>query len=421
MRLVVESSKVETVTLASLDADWVNIANRLVGRVVSFTAPNGSVSHLELISPTNRPAAALLRIKCGGHVFDVRVSQLAVVPALDIAVRPDLPLSIWQMAVKEAVSDWIALVSNISGTPAVLVGLVREPGAASLNLSLGLRLSQAGRADSGTVEITAADAAGWQWIANRLNGIARTQPAVVDPVMILSFRLRAVCVPISELRTLQLGDVVLLDESRALTTQLPLTCVSGERIVHGLNAISDGVAIHLSNKPSKELTVEHEPTVNPRPTRTSPKAGDVATPEIPQGPDALDDLDMWLQFEVGHAKMSLGQVRALTPGQVLVAAGDDSTHEVRVLCNNRWIATGRLVAIGERLGVQVTGLGGVDTALGVEKDKRLHDLGVEGASALSEEISSHNEESTREASTPDSSQGASQPVSSQRPSGNSSN
>jgi len=367
-----QSSRIDDLTLACLDTAWVNVANSLIGHEVSFTSPNGSTGRIEFIAPTNRTAATLLRIKWGGHMFAVRASQLAVVPALDIAIRPDLPLPIWEIAVKEAVTEWITLLSEVSGTPAVLVDLVRNPGKAPLNLSLGLRLSQVGLEERGTIEITATDVAGWQWAASRLHGSALALPASVDPLITLSFRLRPVCVPVSELRTLQLGDVVLLDEARALTNQLPLTCVSGERIVYGLNAISDGVVIYLSNKPIKELTLEHEPTVNPRPVRTSPKAGDVATPDIPQGPDSLDALDMWLQFEVGRTKMSLGDVRELTPGQVLVAAGDDSTHEVRVLCNNRWIATGRLVAIGERLGVQVTDLGGVDAAIEGDKDPYLH-------------------------------------------------
>ena len=410
MSALADPSRITTVTLACLEVDWVNIANSLIGRVVNFNAPSGGASRLELIAPTNRAAAALVRIKWGGHLFEVRVSQPAVVPALDIAIRHDLPLSIWLLAVKEAVRDWIGLMSEVSGTPAVVVELVRDPVAAPLNLSLGLQLSQAGRANRGTIEITAADAAGWRWIASRLSGFAPALPAAIDPVMILSFRLRSVCVPISELRTLQLGDVVLLDESRVETNQLPLTCVSGERFVYGLNAISDGIAIRLSNEPLKELIVEHEPTVNPRPTRTSPKAGDAATPEIPQGPDALDALDMWLQFEVGHARMSLGQIRALTPGQVLVAAGDDSTHEVRVLCNSRWIATGRLVAIGERLGVQVTSLGGVDMALGAEKDQRSQVPNGDNVPEISKESGLQSEEAAPKEPTADSPQPVGEPA-----------
>lgn len=362
------SANIKPLALTLIDESWASATNSLIGRVVNFVAPNGNASHVEFIAPTRRNAAALVNIKWGGHLFAVRLTQPAVVPALDIVLRPDLPLSIWSMAVKEAISDWIELVSDVSGTPAVLVGLVRDSNPAPLNLSLGLRLSQIGQAYRGTIDITAADVAGWQWIINRL-GAAPALLASVDPEVALSFCLRPVCVPISELCTLQPGDVVLLDESRAAANQLPLTCVSGGRIVHGLNAISDGIAIHLSNKPIKELNVALEQTVNPRPARTSPKAGDAATPDIPQGPDSLDELEMWLQFEVGHTKMSLGQVRSLTPGQVLVAAGDDSTHEVRVLCNGRWIATGRLVAIGERLGVQVTGLGGVDAAVGAANDQ----------------------------------------------------
>lgn len=396
MRLDVDTSAVESVTLASLDEGWIGTANGLIGRVNSFTAPDGVASQLEFIAPSNRAAAALIRIKWGAHEFAIRLSQLALDPALDIAIRPELPLPIWKIAVEEAVNGWIRLLSEVSGTPAMLVELVRDPEVAPLNLSLTCRLSQVGRAERDVIDITASDASGWHWIASRLKQPAPSLLSTVNPVITLSFRLQAVCVPIVELRDLQLGDVVLLDETRAASNRLPLTCVSGGRILHGLDAISDGVAIHLSNKPIKELVVEHEPSVNPRPTRTSPRAGDVETPEIPQGPDALDALDMWLQFEVGRTRMSLAQIRTLTPGQVLVAAGDESTHEVRVLCDSRWIATGRLVAIGERLGVQVTDLGGANAASSDENDLHVNDVGRDGVATSAERLNLQNERLMRE-------------------------
>lgn len=365
-----EQSTIKALSLVSLDGAWAGISNSLIGCSVGFVAPNGSSSQLEFIPPTQRAAAALLKIKLGGHLFELRVSQPATMPAVNIAIRDDLPSAIWQMAVEEAASDWIRLISEASGKPTVLVELSRHSDAAPLNLSLGVRLSRVGQADHGTIDVTASDIAGWQWVARHLRDPVPKPAAVIDPVMTLSFRLRPVCVAIAELRTLQLGDIVLLDESQSSATQLPLRCVIGERIVNGINAISDGIAIKVSKQPIKELSVTFEPTVNPRATRTSPRAGDTATPEIPQGPDVLDSLEMWLEFEVGRTKMSLGQIRALVPGQILVASGDDSTRDVRVLCNGRWIATGRLVEIGEKMGVQVTNLAGVEAVPTLKKDQQ---------------------------------------------------
>lgn len=141
---------------------------------------------------------------------------------------------------------------------------------------------------------------------------------------------------IEELASLRPGDVVMLerdnDEETLELAGRPIAQVGGT--------------------PPRLLTPRHRWTHGETPMtdhRTAPAA-----------PDELDDLDqlpLRLVAELGHFELTLGELRELGEGSVLPVERplDDS---VLLRINGKRVGSGRLVQLGEKLGVQITRMPG---------------------------------------------------------------
>jgi type III secretion protein Q len=89
---------------------------------------------------------------------------------------------------------------------------------------------------------------------------------------------------------------------------------------------------------------------------------DAAAPPAGSGADAdpghdaltpLDLLPLTLSFELGHLRLTLGELRALAPGAVLSCHGG-SPAAVAILARGRRLGTGEAVDVAGRLGIRVT-------------------------------------------------------------------
>lgn len=77
-------------------------------------------------------------------------------------------------------------------------------------------------------------------------------------------------------------------------------------------------------------------------------------PEPPIEVGTLDDLPVAVAFDLGEARLSYAELRALKPGHILESGRDLKTGTVRLTANGAIIGEGSLVDIEGRLGVMVS-------------------------------------------------------------------
>ncbi|RMD66184.1 MAG: flagellar motor switch protein FliN [Planctomycetota bacterium] len=83
--------------------------------------------------------------------------------------------------------------------------------------------------------------------------------------------------------------------------------------------------------------------------------------------------------EIGRLKMSLGDVLALAPGS-LIELDKRPEEELELLVNNKMIATGHAVKIGERFGLKIAFVGDVQERIKAMGEQSAEDAGAGGGS-----------------------------------------
>jgi len=148
--------------------------------------------------------------------------------------------------------------------------------------------------------------------------------------------------PWSTLRSLEPGDVVLL----------------GPHAGHGRPeaawpaTVFFGVGITM--QASTELDFQASSArlgAAPRPGRGDADAAD-ATP-----PDAMDELQLPVSFEIDTARISLGELASMKAGTVIELDAPLLQSSVRLVCHGQTVAHGQLVCTGDHLGVRITRMG----------------------------------------------------------------
>jgi type III secretion protein Q len=71
----------------------------------------------------------------------------------------------------------------------------------------------------------------------------------------------------------------------------------------------------------------------------------------------LDDLPVRLVFELGRVELSLGELQRMAPG-ALVPLGRSVDEPLDIMANGRRLGRGKLVQIGDSLGVRIVSLAG---------------------------------------------------------------
>lgn len=179
--------------------------------------------------------------------------------------------------------------------------------------------------------------------AATLDTLLRRWPAAPQPCdevpLAATLRLGATSLPVGVLRSLQPGDVVLLERSGGHRTR--------GRLV---------VAQHLiapAEWTGRGWRLECAPTIN-----DAEREGWLGTSDT-DGHGALngeavqeDEIPVTLCFDLGRLEMPLGELRRLGAGSVLELPGT-ADAPVRLTVGGRCIGTGELVEIEERAGVRV--------------------------------------------------------------------
>jgi type III secretion system YscQ/HrcQ family protein len=171
-------------------------------------------------------------------------------------------------------------------------------------------------------------------------------------------------VTIAELEQLTAGDVIVLagmTAASAAQVQLaisPHTSIIAEVSGHKLTVARAGKS--MSNT---DGATGAKPAAAARPAAPAAKpgaapAGAAATPapvEPVIAPAAVEDLPLRIVFDLGEVELSIAELKALVPGQVIDLAREPG-NAVRVSVNGRRIGAGEIVEIEGRLGVRITEL-----------------------------------------------------------------
>jgi len=76
------------------------------------------------------------------------------------------------------------------------------------------------------------------------------------------------------------------------------------------------------------------------------------------GPDGLEEASVPVTAVVGELELPLRELRAIKAGYVFELPTDLEQATVRLYTGRRLVGTGKLVAVGERLGVRLLEWGG---------------------------------------------------------------
>ncbi|WP_157956705.1 type III secretion system cytoplasmic ring protein SctQ [Salinicola halimionae] len=153
---------------------------------------------------------------------------------------------------------------------------------------------------------------------------------------------------LGEFRSLRSGDVVILDTATVEEVQLNLAGRFSCRARFseaGLKATGPLIANHPepNSNPSHEESVMSEPPVDQSESPT----------QAPSETDAaMDSLPVQMTCELGRLDMSLGELRKLGEGSVLPLERQPE-RAVDLVVNGQRMGRGRLIAIGDAIGVQI--------------------------------------------------------------------
>ncbi len=323
--------------LQRYDAQWLALHNRLHRRRQpwegTFAGQPVKVSWTSAVTPTP-------------PVFDIplalgETSVVLQVPG-QLLEKLDRTPHDWQglagsMLLEVALLDLIEPFEQLTGQtlqvidPASVVGLASTRAAPVLSLTLHVQL-----ADDAPLALALHMSAEAASLIAELQDRHGTLAEHALGALRLSLNVEngEVRLSVGELRSLRVGDVLMLDDWPADQVRLMLP----DRL--GARAVLSGEAVRLLEQPIALNRVK-----------------DIVMTESAVGPDldsTLDELPMKLVCQIGSVELSLAQLRELGEGSLLPLA--PRLHDaVDLMVNGRRIGQGQLVNIGDGLGVRLLG------------------------------------------------------------------
>jgi type III secretion protein Q len=138
------------------------------------------------------------------------------------------------------------------------------------------------------------------------------------------------------LTSLEPGDVLLLDPSDG---QLPAAaCRLRWGLPHGRHW---SAAVQVGDD---RITIDGDIRMNDLQETASPRT---------DGPPSLDALELPVRFEVDTVSITLGEIEAMAPGQVIALTTPLAGSHLRIVACGQAVGTAELVAVGDRLGARI--------------------------------------------------------------------
>ena len=135
------------------------------------------------------------------------------------------------------------------------------------------------------------------------------------------------------LASLRVGDVVLLGQ--AVYEQTLIFGIGQTLQVH-TQMSTDTPTVHVADEPYM--------------------GSDAVNPPDATG-QGIEDLQLPVVFEVDTARISLAELAAMRPGYIVELEAPLSEATIRLVCQGQTVGHGQLIAVGDQLGVRITGMG----------------------------------------------------------------
>lgn len=156
----------------------------------------------------------------------------------------------------------------------------------------------------------------------------------------LRFSLGSTRLTLAEMKGIQRGDIVSIEQWGASDNALRVRANAGGRSFVGL---AEGPRIKIQQVRDSEMT--RDPATEAEGSLRMQADG------LP--PDRLDALEVTLYFEVGDLTVPLGELRNVRAGHVFDLGQHLNRSVVRIVAHGNVLGKGHLVAVGDRLGVRI--------------------------------------------------------------------
>ncbi|HEX5687945.1 MAG TPA: type III secretion system cytoplasmic ring protein SctQ [Ideonella sp.] len=357
----------EARALPRLWPGFAHTCRTLAGRPWPIVRGGSSATlRLDAVAPAHWTEAIALRLRWHGHDGELALDAATQAWCLgpdqgEEGIPPDAPLA-WRQ---------ILLADRLHGLARTLLGSVPEwePAAAPWprdpnTLWCSVDSDPAWPAAAGHARLRWATAEAWSAFADAVQRHAPPPVAEARPAAERRARLAACRVPLrlelgrtrldlASLRQIAPGDIVAVDEWRPRGQALGVQLYAGRR----------GEAQWPAEVRQTRLTVlpATEPAMpapaapaNPATPAAAPaiKADRVADATLPI--EQLEKLEVVLHFDLGGLALNLDALEQVAAGHVLELPQPLNQCELSILCQERLLGKGQLVAVGERLGVRVT-------------------------------------------------------------------
>ena len=154
---------------------------------------------------------------------------------------------------------------------------------------------------------------------------------------------------LAELRGLEGGDLLLLPRAGADGWAARLQPPSAGQFVAGRYDPARGAFQTIAIEDSMlDETAQAAPAIVEPPAEPTPEPALAETPTL-----NVDALPLALRVVIDEAPLAVGELARLQPGAVLILPDLGDSPRVTVLAENRPVASGRLVAVGEAYGVLI--------------------------------------------------------------------
>lgn len=216
-------------------------------------------------------------------------------------------------------------------------------------VTLGFRLGRGEEtSDEGVLRVAPA-------IARRLLAHAGTGSCARSPVALASLPVRVriglagPTLAASDLRGLEAGDVIVLGTRTQALSRLDVRIV-GDGHVGAWQASWQPGHVRIDTPLDPSIDSLRSPTMTDSDDPVPAAAEDAGAPA-----DPLAQLPVRIDFTIGELELPLAKLSQLEPGYVFTLTSNLDDARIGIRANGRRVGSGRLVAIGETLGVQLEG------------------------------------------------------------------
>lgn len=168
----------------------------------------------------------------------------------------------------------------------------------------------------------------------------------------LAFRIGSTRLTQREFASLQHGDIIAIEQWKSAGAGL--VCRATTPGVRGLALAARVVGSRIT---IDDIQSSEAPSMNASPPSEPAAEGDNDSGKGSHA-SVLDALEVDAAFELERRTLTLAQLKAMQPGFVIELDQPLNQSVIRILANGMEVGTGHLIAVGNKLGVRVSTLGG---------------------------------------------------------------